>query len=339
MFSSLDASPRLLMEIPLKPLQGDRFQPTGFADLGAAVYQRPDGKRMILLESAQSMANRLEHTCLEGGGPYLMEDLKGLPYVHVKLTGVSNAETSSLVEAHRLNSPFIISNKQFQDDFVKKADYVKGSPLNWKKIAETFFHYDPNCLLHGVFMANLSDGRIKVPRAISGFIEAEDVREAASGGVKNNPIDPSGKIRSKELDKDVYGNVPYHRTEYTAAQITAYFNFDLALVRGYKLPDLATKLLIALGLYKIRRLIDSGLRLRTACDLTKKGELTITAPTGFILPQEQDLLKEVMKGIDACKIHFANPPVTQLSTEVVQKTESKETEEQAPDQQEPSEDD
>jgi CRISPR-associated protein Csb1 len=59
MFEQLDSAPRLLMHADLKPVQGDRFQPTGFADLGAAVYERPDGTRMLLVESAQSMANRL----------------------------------------------------------------------------------------------------------------------------------------------------------------------------------------------------------------------------------------------------------------------------------------
>ncbi len=37
--STLSKMPRLLFEIPLKPLQGQRFQPTGFPGLGAATYQ------------------------------------------------------------------------------------------------------------------------------------------------------------------------------------------------------------------------------------------------------------------------------------------------------------
>ena len=53
---------RVLLEADLVPMQGQRFQPTGFADLGAAVYTLPDGTRMLLVESAQSMANRLEQT-------------------------------------------------------------------------------------------------------------------------------------------------------------------------------------------------------------------------------------------------------------------------------------
>jgi CRISPR-associated protein Csb1 len=60
--SPLDGVSRLLMTVPLKPVQGDRFQPTGFPSLGAATYQTSHGCQ-LLVESAQSMANRLEKTC------------------------------------------------------------------------------------------------------------------------------------------------------------------------------------------------------------------------------------------------------------------------------------
>lgn len=326
-FDALKDAPRLLMQVELRPLQGDRFQPTGFADLGAAVYERPDGTRMLLVESAQSVANRLEQACLQGGtGPGLVKDLAGLPYVKVKLTGATEAETSSLVEAHRLNSPFIITDKGFQEKFVKKAEYAEAKPLNWKSIAEAFFYYDPNSLLHGAFMANLGDGRVRVPRAISGFIEAEDVREAASGGVKNNPIDPTGTVRAKGYDKDVYGNVPYHRTEFTARRIVAYFNLDVALLRGYGLPAEAFELLVALGLYKVNRFLGAGLRLRTACDLTPlDSSITVIAPEGFNLPAEEKLLEVVKDRIKACatKELFAKPPVTELTVETVREEKKK----------------
>ena len=63
-FSPLKDGPRLLMEAALKPIQGHRFQPTGFPNLGHARYQSPDGNgQMVLVESAQSMANRLEAVC------------------------------------------------------------------------------------------------------------------------------------------------------------------------------------------------------------------------------------------------------------------------------------
>jgi len=323
----LKGVPRLLLEVELQPVQGDRFQPTGFPDLGAAIYERPDGTRMILVESSQSVANRLEQTCLEGSGPRIALELAGLPYITAKLDGAVETETSSLVEAHRINSPFIITNKEFKEAFKKKAEYEKGKLLNWKKIAEAFFFYDPNSLLHGAFMANLEDGRVKVQRALSGFIEAEGIREAASGGVKNNPLDPTGKLRVSDYDENVYGNVPYHRMEFTADRIVAYFNFDLALLEGYGLDREAKELLVALGLYKVCRFLGSGLRLRTACDLAPKDGISVTAPEGFTVPDEESLLEYIQEKIRACteKKLFADPPVTVLKSDVIWKEEKKET--------------
>src|ERR1017187_8746992 len=104
MFDELNGTPRLLMEQELRPVQGDRFQPTGFADLGAAVYETHNGTRMLLVESAQSVANRMEAACLDGNGPGIAPELGTIPYVRVKLTGAADTETSSLMEAHRLNS-------------------------------------------------------------------------------------------------------------------------------------------------------------------------------------------------------------------------------------------
>ncbi len=50
--------------IPLKVAAGDRFQPTGFPDLGAALFSRPVGEdgwqECLHVESPQSMANHLE---------------------------------------------------------------------------------------------------------------------------------------------------------------------------------------------------------------------------------------------------------------------------------------
>ena len=80
------SSGRLLVEADLVPLQGQRFQPTGFADLGAAVYTLPDGTRMLLVESAQSMANRLEQTIVTPDGEVIPE-LEGLSYVAADLKG------------------------------------------------------------------------------------------------------------------------------------------------------------------------------------------------------------------------------------------------------------
>jgi len=319
MFENLVNARRLLMQCELKPIQTDRFQPTGCADIGAATYTLPDehGTRMLLVESAQSVANRLEATIIGPDGGVIPE-LKGLPFVRVQLTGEADGATTSLVEAHRINSPFIISDAAFQERFIKEAEYQEGRAPNWPRIVATVFRYDPNSVLHGCFLANLKDGRIRLQRAISGFIEARDVREVVSGGVKNNPIDPSGKIRATTNAKDVYSNVPYQRVEYAADRITAFFNLDLGLLRSYQLGAEGFELLVGLALFKVRRFLEQGTRLRTACDLRPK-ELVVEEPAGLELPSTGRLLEVVQGGIRACKARFADPAVTEITTATVRK--------------------
>lgn len=316
---------RLLFQATLRPVQSDRFQPTGFADIGAAVYQRPDekggtGTQMLLVESAQSMANRLEKTCLDGDGPYIDPELKGLPYVIARLSGDSAGEivTSSLVEAHRLGSPFFMRDKGFAEKLSHEMGYTQKGQLDWKNVYKTFFRYDPNCLIHGVFLSLLGDGRIRVPRALTGFIEAENVKPAQSGGVKNSPVDPKGEIQvdGGKAESGIYSNVPYSRMEYVASKITAYFNLDTQQIRSYKLNESATQLLMALALLKVRRFLGSELRLRTACIFDLAGDVAVSQPHGFGFPSEAELLAEVKRLISACKSEFAEPPVTENTVAV-----------------------
>lgn len=311
--TALNNAPRLLLEADLKPVAGNRFQPTGFADLGAAEYELPNGPKMLLVESAQSVANRLEKTCLDGDGPELDAALNGLPYIVAELEGPGIANrTSSLVEAHRVGSPYFLLNKDFQAAIVQEMNYNAKQPLDWKKIYATLFKYDPNSLVHGVFLSLLDGGRVRTPRAVTGFIEARNIERVVSGGVKNSPVDPTGKTQvadQKASEQGVYSNVPYARVEYVAEQITAYFNLDLALIRGFRLGEAATTLLIALSLLKVRRFLDASLRLRTACDLQ------VSAIRGE-LPSEAELLAAVQAGIQACAGQFASPAVTVLKTKV-----------------------
>jgi CRISPR-associated protein Csb1 len=327
MLEQLSDSKRLLMEAELVPVQGSRFQPTGFPDLGAATFQAADGTRMLLVESAQSMANRLEATIL-GPDNELIEELDGLPYIRVNLTEGTDTTTNSLIEAHRINSPFIISDESFKTNFKNASEYQTNMPINWQKIARALFKFDVNSLLHGVFLANLEDGRVKMPRAVSGFIEAKNIREVVSGGVKNNPIDPTGTLRAKSLDKDVYGNVPYQRVEYTANTITAYFNLDLGLLKSYDLGEDAFNLLVALALYKIRTFFKEGTRLRTACDLKLAGDIKVEGIDNFIVPDPKELLEYLKQKIGSCRTMFADPPITVITTKTVvkKKEKSEETE-------------
>jgi len=259
--SPLDSTQRLLFEIPLVPLQGHRFQPTGFPSLGAATFQT-EGGQCLLVESAQSMANRLELTVWDQDRQDVKEDLKGVSHVRIERNG--KFLTDTILESHRLNSPYLLeeSSKVFFNKLKEEFGGLETGPIDRKKLAEVLLKYDVGSLLHGVFLAKpgLAGGRLRVARALSAFIEADGVQVAASGGVKNDHVNPSGET------KIGFGNVPFARDEFTAESITLYANVDLAQIRGYGLAKEAERLLILLALYKLRALLVGNLRLRTACD-------------------------------------------------------------------------
>ena len=293
----LDNASRLLFEIPLKPLQGRRFQPTGFPSLGAATFQTDAGTG-LLVESAQSMANRLEMTVWDAAANDLQDEIKGLS--HVRVTRGGEFLTDTILESHRLNSPYLLAGKDrsFLNTLKEDVGVMETGPVDRRKLAETLLKYDINSLLHGVFLAKkeLAGGRLRVARTLSAFIEAEAVQVAPSGGVKNDHIDPSG------VAKDGFGNVPFARDEYTAASITLYVNLDLTQIRGYGLGEDVERLLILLALYKLRALTDEGMRLRTACDLRAEREsIEATMPEGWILPSLGDLKGDVKTAIASCK--------------------------------------
>jgi CRISPR-associated protein Csb1 len=288
---------KLLIEAQLVPLQGHRFQPTGFPDLGAAVFETRDGT-CLLVESAQSMANRLEGVCWDQATNDLVPSLRGLPYIRVEREG--KYLTSSVTESHRINSPYILESKDKTVLDMLKAEFadMKEGPVDRQRLARALLRLDPFTLLHGVFLAkkDLAGGRLRLERALSAFIEAEGVRPAASGGVKNDHVNPSGDTSKG------FGNVPFHREEFTADRMTAYFNLDLAQLRGYGLGEAAETLLYALALFKIRSFLHGDMRLRTACDLSLAGadELKIQ-PDGFALPSLSNVQSELPALIAACR--------------------------------------
>ncbi|MBD1911251.1 type I-U CRISPR-associated RAMP protein Csb1/Cas7u [Leptolyngbya sp. FACHB-8] len=305
-FTVLKDHPRLLIEASLTPLQGTRFQPTGFPDLGAAAYQLPSSNtQMLLLESAQSVANRLESSIWDDANEDVVAPLKGIPYVVVKQD--DKVLTNSLLEAHRLNSFYILEgkDKSFFDQLRMELDAPAEGAVDFRKLAQVLARYDLNSLLHGIFLAKkeIAGGRFKLARALSGFIEAYNVAIVSSGGVKNDRVNPQADAKKGG------GNIPYHREEYTAEKITAYFSLDLAQIRGYRLGIDLENLLIAIALYKIQRFLDRGLRLRTACDL-EAVKITVKRPEGFELPSTSELTKALPGLVSAASSAFADPPVT-----------------------------
>jgi CRISPR-associated protein Csb1 len=295
--SPLDRQSRLLFEIPLKPLQGQRFQPTGFPNLGAATFKSMEGD-CLLVESAQSMANRLEATIWDPVKQLPVSAVMGISHVRVlrKSNGVDKLLTDSMLEPHRLNSPYLLegSDRGFFNIIKEALGAMGDGPIDRKKLAETLLKYDIGSLLHGVFLAKkeLAGGRLRVARALTSFIEAKGVQIAASGGVKNDHVNPSGDTAKG------FGNVPFSRDEFTADTITMFANVDLAQIRGYGLGKDVETLLILLALYKLRLLLDGDLRLRTACDF-KVDETGIKSTPSFVLPDGPTLGKDVTTAIKA----------------------------------------
>ncbi len=306
--STLFESPRLLIEAILKPLQGSRFQPTGFPNLGHAVFDEPGGtEQMILVESSQSMANHLESVCWNDVADDWVEPLKGLPLIKVADKD-GKPLTNSVLEAHRINSPYILEGKDKTVFNILKEQLanMEEGRVDIRELARILLKYDTNALLHGVFLAKkeLAGGRLRLPRVLSSFIEAQGAKVAASGGVKNDIVNPRGDTAKG------FGNVPFARDEWTCDKLVAYFNLDLRQIRSFGLGQNAETLLIAFALFKIRKFLNEGLRLRTACDLSAE-EIQVTYPETFELPSLAALREELPKLIKAVgqKNMLNNPPV------------------------------
>lgn len=296
---------RTVLAIELAPLAGSRLQPTGFPDLGAAEFETGDGQKALIVESAQSMANRLEATTWDEARTDQPGELAMLPYVRI-VDPEQAFLSSSRLEAHRLASAYIMEGKVDEVTGEKWLEgqfgIVKGRPLDYRAIARTCFRLDPVSLVHGVFFARKSwPWQPKIARAVTSFIEAYNVRPAVSGGVKRDSV-----INEAETGATArgYGTVPHHRVEYTAERITAYFTTDHAQFRSYGLSEPATGLLEAIAEFEIAQLLDGGLRLRTACDLT------VSSVIEGQRPDAEDAARRVAKLAADCSAELG--PVTEV---------------------------
>ncbi|MGI8310848.1 type I-G CRISPR-associated RAMP protein Csb1/Cas7g [Saccharopolyspora hattusasensis] len=292
---------RTILNVALRPVAGSRFQPTGFPDLGAAEFDAParDG-RSLLVESVQSMANRLEEQAWDAVASAPRAPFDRLPWVRVSHAEDARFLTSSRIEAHRLASAYI-RHGQLPDgtpgmDFLHDALGLQpGRPLDRVQLTRAVFRLDPFSLLHGVFFAiSAWPWQPRVQRAVTAFIEAHNVRPAVSGGVKRELVrnkNEAGTDDEPSPGADTgYGSIPHQRIEYTAETILLSVVIDKQQFRSYGLSPEATELLHTLAQWELRSLLNSGLRLRTACDL-------ITTET-IDLPDLDELTARIDKLVD-----------------------------------------
>jgi CRISPR-associated protein Csb1 len=299
---------RRLYDVELTPVSGARFQPTGFPDIGAARFSYPvrdngtvSWTDALIVESAQSMANRLEAVGWDAAAQRPVPELDGLPYVRVTAADDGRYITSSRTEAHRLASAFV-KDSQIDGQDAKaligaRLGLRDDTPLAPRDIARAIMALDPLCLVHGVFFADQAwPGQPRIARAVTAFIEAIGVRDAVSGGVKRDQV--RHELGEGGGTQEGYGFVPYHRVEYTAERIVAHFSLDTAQIAAYGLGEAGAGLLETIALWEIRSLLDGGLRLRTACDLAPA--TAITDRNGAPLPPREELAAALRELIGRC---------------------------------------
>ena len=331
LFSALQNEPRLLLNAELQALPAGLFQPTGFPDLGHATYIRPDKNgaiKMLLIESPQSVANRLEMACWDYEEENLVKPLDGLPYVDVDLG--NDMKTNSIIESHRLNSIYITGDSNFRNELKSKVKLHTRAKPDISSFAKAVFECDPNSIIHGLFIArsDFFGGQARLQRLLSGSIEAMEYNRVDYGGVNNAFVDPTGvdayarysdlsgtdeEKKSNKKALETAKNIPYAKTEYVAQAINAYFNLDLVSMRGYRLGESANKLLIALSLYKILRFLKFGMKLRTRCDF-ECVSLNAKRPEGMNFDQKTlltELESTLPRLIADCE--FKNPAITKIT--------------------------
>ncbi len=285
---------RVLLEATLEVANGGFLQPTGFPDIGPCLYVDGQGARRCLVESEQSMANRLEAVCMEAPGVW-REPLRGkLPLIRVKDAKTDRLLATNITEAHRVASSYVLEGVLQKDAKAKKAAKETADakdtlgtriakklsigdgpwPLDGREnLSRLVFALDPAAILHGFQFMQWETVGLRQARIIHARLEATvpDEPEVHYGLVKVDGIEP-GSSAAKKSNK---GQSIGHKMRLVPKQITATFELDVLALRERSLvakkeknaegketevDDAAASLearrfLLALALWKIHRFL------------------------------------------------------------------------------------
>ena len=292
---------RVLINADLQLANGSFFQPTGFPDIGACVYTDGTGKRRCLVESEQSMANRLEAVCMKAPGVWREPFAGQLPVVRVKSKGGSLLATN-LTEPHRVASSYVlegvVNGTTLQEKFQEHLGIDgKTWPLDGReKLTQTVFTLDPAAILHGFQFMQWEAVGLRAARLLHARLEATLADKDGADGevhyglVKVDGIEPEASA-AKKSNK---GQSLAAKVRYVSESIQATFEIDVLALRERSLVPAADgdgadsdsanqdarRFLLALALWKIHRFLTNApafdartgdttgsLRLRADCSL------------------------------------------------------------------------
>ncbi|HXG32141.1 MAG TPA: type I-U CRISPR-associated RAMP protein Csb1/Cas7u [Bryobacteraceae bacterium] len=317
----------VLITAALELVNGRFLQPTGFPDIGACIYRDKDGRRWCLVESEQSMANRLEAVCMRDPGVWI-DELKGLPVIAVR-TPDGDLLTTNLCEPHRCASSYVLEaaingGRTMKQLFESKLGLRQGGdswPLDKRaELDKLVFALDPGALLHGFQFIQWKFVGLRQTRLLHARLEAElaEEPEVHYGMVKWDAIEPES-ARQERANK---GQSIAAKSRIVPNALSASFEIDVLSLKGLALDDRQKKFLLSLALWKIgaflanKKAFDArsrqtlpSLRLRADCYLRcssiswkgSAGEVPMT--TGDLMgalqnpPAFRELLSEVLEGV------------------------------------------
>lgn len=235
---------RVVIDASMELTNGSFFQPTGFPDIGACVFVDKNGRRRCLVESEQSLTNRLEAVCMQAPGTWRAPFDGKLPVVRVS-DGSGSLLATNLTEPHRLSSSYVLegtldknvnnenNGKRLQDVLRARlgvSEDGKRWPLDKRaELSRVVFALDPAAMLHGFQFMQWSAVGLRQQRLLHARMEAvlAGDSDVHYGMVKVDAIEPESS--SQKMGNK--GQSIAHKARLVPESINATFEIDILGLR------------------------------------------------------------------------------------------------------------